>query len=95
MNNTTEAQDLADREATWRISVRLWGWAIDGNVGEPAACTAEGYEFDTQHWDRDLTWLSGLSVSQYGEDYRPARPWAALPWITEHVLRGHMKWPGL
>jgi hypothetical protein len=88
---------LADRQANWRISIRLWGWAIDGNVFEPAAMAAEGYSWNDSRcgWDRDQAWLDGLLVSQYGEQDRPARPWAALPWLTEHFLRGHMDWAGL
>lgn len=88
---------LAERARLWHISMRLWGWAIDGDIDEPAACTAEAYTWDMhrQSWDRDQAWLDGLVVSQYGEDCRPVRPWAALPWLTEHFLRGHIGWPGL
>lgn len=86
-----------DRVAAWRISMRLFGWAIDGDIREVSAAVAEGYEFleDSTGWDRRQGWLDGLAVSQYGEAPRPARPWAALRWLAEHALRGHMEWPGL
>lgn len=46
-------------------------------------------------WDRDQGWLIGTLVVQYGEDPRPFRPWAALPWVIEHCLRHRIPLPGL
>ena len=81
----------------WRISVRLFGWAIDGDLTEPSAHVAEGYGWSVPRvqWDHDEAWRRHQIYTGPDGIARHPRPWSVLPWLTEHALRGHMDWPGL
>jgi hypothetical protein len=81
----------------------MFGYAITGDPMEISALVAESHHPTLDYlvrWDHDAKWLEGIKVYEFGE-YRTARPWAALPWLTEHYLRAHLAgvtkvaWPGL
>lgn len=88
---------LRHEPASFRISLRLFGWAIDGDLTEPAAFTAEGYGWDNprHQWDHDDQRRRCQLYVGRDKVPRHPRPWSVLPWLTEHALRGHMDWPGL
>lgn len=81
----------------------LWGWAVSG-APDFAAAHAEQREGDGPMlcqergvgWDGDAAWLERTTVVEYGQDPRPFRAWAALPWLVEWYARRPLEgWPGL
>jgi len=74
------------------LQLILWGYAITGDACEKSALVAEGH--NGHLWDHGAAWLAGLTIAQYGET-RQVKDWAALPWVTEHLLRTGAGWPGL
>ena len=85
-----------DRVGAARISLRLHGWAVDGDVAELSAMVAEGYTWwDRARWDHDQSWLDRTLDVEYGRDPRPWKPWTALPWLVEHCVRRHEPLPAL
>ena len=86
--------DLSSRDGV-RAQFALWGYAITGDICEAAALVAENQHHDERLWDRTAARLAGQLAGHGDEPYRRVKDWAALPWMTEHVLRGHEDWPGL
>ena len=87
--------DLLEGEAGFRRQLALWGYVVQGDICETAAITAEQLHRDERLWDRTAADLAGWVISHADEPYRRVKDWAALPWMTEHVLRQHLEWPGL
>jgi hypothetical protein len=75
----------------------LWGYAVQGDILDASALLAEGHTEagGRRSWDRTAADLTGEMVSHGDGAYRRVKDFAALPWVTEHVMRGHAEWPGL
>jgi len=79
-----------------RTQFLIWGYALTGDITETAAIIAEG-ESDLVRggaWDRSPG-LARALIAHGADPYRPVKDWAALPWMTEHIMRGHESFPGL
>lgn len=90
---------LDDREGV-QTQFALWGYAITGDITERSALIAEQRRGNrVLHyplaWDHRQGWLRGQLVAHGDEPYRRVKDWAALPWVSEHMLRGHEPWAGL
>ncbi len=85
-----------DDQAGIRAQFATWGYALTGNICETAAMIAEGEAELVRGgaWDRSPG-LARALIAHGDEPYRPVKDFAALPWATEHILRGHADWPGL
>lgn len=90
------AVTVLEGEAGHALQLAIWGYAIQGDITDPSALAAEGHAEASgcRLWDRRAADLAGEMVS-HGGPYRRVKDFAALPWLTEHVLRGHAEWPGL
>jgi hypothetical protein len=76
----------------------IWGYALDGDVLEFSACVAESRDHVVSRkpaWDRTSDDIAGEWISRATSGYRRVKDWAALPWVSEHAMRGHVEWPGL
>ena len=86
---------VLDDEAGVRAQFLLWGYAMTGDICETGALASERQHHDGRLRDKTAADLRGSLVGYPGQPYRRVRDHAALPWLTEHVLRGHEEWPGL
>ena len=88
--------DLLEDESGFATQMAIWGYAVTGDLGDAAVLIAEGHA-GLAHgaWDRTAAGLDGQMVSHGDEPYRRVRDWAALPWVTEHLIRTEGEWPGL
>ena len=88
---------MLNSNTDWRTQMQIWGYALMGEVIEIGALVAEGHGglAHIAGWDRTQVELAGEFVAHGNEPYRRVKDFAALPWATEHVLRGHAPWPGL
>ena len=87
---------LDDREGV-RAQFALWGYAITGDITERSAIIAEGKNVEGIYpsaWDRPRCRARAF-ITHGDEPPRRIREWAALPWVGEHMLRGHEPWAGL
>lgn len=78
--------------------VTLWGYAITGDFLERSAIIAEDRNVKAIYpaaWDRASADLTGKMIGRGDEPYRRVKDWAALPWVAEHMIRGHEEWAGL
>jgi hypothetical protein len=95
-----QVSDDLSSPAGVKTQFALWGYAITGDITERSALIAEqrhGHQVlhYPQAWDHRPGWLLGRMVAHGDEPYRRVKDWAALPWVGEHSLRGHIPWPGL
>lgn len=79
------------------LQLRIWGYAVQGDVGDVSVLVSEGYAHLTPRpaWDGTARDLDTQQVGYADEPYRRVKDHAALPWVMEHALRGHVEWPGL
>jgi hypothetical protein len=88
--------DLSSREGV-SAQFAMWGYAITGDILERSAVIAEAKNVSIVYpgaWDEPGSKLAGSMIAKGGE-YRRVKDWAALPWVGEHMLRGHEPWAGL
>ena len=88
--------ELSDSQGV-RAQFALWGYVITGDILERAAVIAEAKNVDAIYpaaWDTPGSRLAGSFIAKGGE-YRRVKDWSALPWVGEHMLRGHEAWAGL
>lgn len=81
----------------FKVQHAIWGYAIQGDVREFSAAVAEveGAVAIDPAWDRTAHDLAFEFVSRDDGRLRRVKDWAALPYVTEHLMRGHAPWPGL
>jgi hypothetical protein len=82
----------------WRMQMGVWHYAVQGDIGETSALIAEGNSallILGEPWDRTAADLEHHLVSYEGRPYERVKDSTALPWVTEHILRGHAAWTGL
>ena len=87
-----------DDEAGVSIQFSIWGYALTGDMLETSALICEGHAELVRGagaWDRTAADLRGQVVAHGDEPFRPVKPFAALGWVAEHAIRGHVEWPGL
>lgn len=77
----------------FQMSLAVWGAVYTGDTANRVACMAEddkdgNQAFDAM-WDRNARSLAYEAVCVPGEGYKPVPEWWALPWLTQHILRGH------
>lgn len=89
--------DLLDGLEGWTLQMGVWNYAVQGEITERSALLAEGHAhlLGGLAWDRTAKDLDGQQVAYAGEPYRRVKDHAALPWVTEHCIRGHAEWPRL
>jgi hypothetical protein len=102
---------VLDGETGFRAQVLLWGYVIQGDACEFGAIVAEDSSPSVleaeRAWDRAALGIAGMLISHGDEPPRPVKDWAALPWVTEHLMRAitdgpccpdwqyPAEWPGL
>jgi hypothetical protein len=102
---------VLDGLAGFRAQMLLWGYAISGDACEFSAILAEDSSPPVleaeRAWDRTAAHVAGWLVSHGDELPRPVKEFAALPWVTEHLIRAvtggpccpgwcyPVEWPGL
>lgn len=87
-----------DDEPGVKLQFNIWNYAVTGDVGQICALIAEGHMLTESYmpvWDRDAISIINNKIAHGDEDYRPVKEWTALPWVGEHLIRGHEEWPGL
>lgn len=80
------------------LQLRIWSYALTGDMLEVGACVAEARDIPVSGipvWDRTARALAREFIGAADEPYRRVKDWAALPWVSEHIMRGHEPWPGL
>src|SRR4051794_18141830 len=92
------AVSLLEGLTGWSMQMGVWQYAVQGDIAETSALIAEGHpELLTcgEAWDRTEKDLRGHLVAYGDAPYQRVKDAAALPWVTEHILRGHAPWTGL
>lgn len=87
-----------DGETGHLFQMAIWGYAIQGDVSEHSAVISETRAAPigaADVWDRTAADLTGQMVAYGDGPYRRVRDHAALRWVTEHILRHDLEWPGL
>jgi hypothetical protein len=88
--------EFLDSPAGIGLQLLAWGYAITGDVTETSALIAEGHsDLAGAAWDLTADRLATQVITRAGEQPRRVRDWAALPWLTEHLIRTEAPWPGL
>lgn len=79
------------------FQLKIWNHAFTGDVLDQSALIAESRSelVPGGAWDKGAVSIILSKVSHGDEDYRPIKEFAALPWVVEHIIRGHEDWPGL
>lgn len=82
---------LLDDEEGVALQFAIWRYAVTGDAGETVALLAEGKDgyVVMPMWDRTARDLASSFVAYGDEAYHRVRDRAALPWVTEHLIRGH------
>jgi len=89
---------VLDDRAGVRAQFAIWGYAITGDITERSAIIAEAKNVEAIYpgaWDSTAARLATQQIGHGNEPYRRVKDWAALPWVGEHMLRGHAPWAGL
>lgn len=81
----------------FKLQHMLWGYVVQGDVNEFSAqvCEVDGAVSTKPAWDRTAHDLAFEFVSRDDQLLRRVKDWAALPYMTEHIMRGNVEWPGL
>ena len=90
--------DLLQGAEGWDLQVAIWGYAVQGDLGDISALVSEGHSevyLRGAPWDSTARDLATQVVAYGDQPYRRVADHAALPWLTEHALRGHIPWSGL
>lgn len=77
----------------FHMSLAVWGAVFTGDTANRIACMAEDDQDSNQAfdamWDRNKRSLAYDHLFTPEEGYKPVPEWWALPYLTQHVLRGH------